>query len=508
MTSTKRDPSTSRWASLVRDPRRTANALAIAIIVVGTLIRIPQLFHNLVEAYAFRQTQTAFTVREFAENGIDLLSSPLPVFGPDANVPMEFPLFQGIGALLAQAGTSAEFAARLVSLVSFQVAAILLFLILRRWHGRAVAVTALLLYQFLPFSLLWGASSLIDFMSVALALGMVYLLDRWFDGGRGSWWFLAAGGLAAVLCALVKITTFPGWVILVVIAALILIHRAGFRYSWWRVLLGLIVVPAIGLAAGVTWTRHADAIKASRELTHFIVSSELNEWNFGTLAQRLDLENYLQIAQRVMQEIAGPALLGGVLAILAAIFARSFAERARIIGWIAVAVVVPFVFFNLYVVHTYYLIGIFPALVAATAIGLVWLWRRVAGSWKRPLVAATVGLGIFLGSMYTTPAGISDIYQWARGGQIPDQVTAIRALSEPDDLIVLIGCDWDPTWLYTADRRGVMFRDATSGSFWYDHEIQDYSLLFTCNPALDANAYLPVDTKLESTEYPYLFRLR
>ena len=87
----------------MRNDRRFRWAI-FGIVAVGTIIRIPQLGHSLAEAWSFRQTQTAFTVKEYVAHGIDLFSTPLPVFGPEAKVPMEFPLFQGVAALLAQLG--------------------------------------------------------------------------------------------------------------------------------------------------------------------------------------------------------------------------------------------------------------------------------------------------------------------------------------------------------------------------------------------------------------------
>ena len=491
---------------------RGAAWLAAAIIGVGTLIRIPQLFHDLVEAYSFRQTQTAFTVREYAEHGIDLLASPLPVFGPEANVPMEFPLFQAIASLLARLGLGADLASRLLGLVSFQIAAVLLLLLLRRWFDRTIGVVALVLFEFLPFALLWGASSLIDFMSVALALAMVLFLDKWFAADRGRWWWLAAGAASAALCALVKITTFPGWYLLLLAAAIVPLIREGWRAAWLRLLLGLVGAPAVGLAAGIAWTRYADAVKGAHEITAFLTSSALNAWNFGTLDQRLDPGNYAVIGRRIMYEIAGPALIGLVLAVLAAILLRGAAARVRTWGWIAAALAPPLVFFNLYVVHDYYLIGVFAAIVGASAIGLVWLWRRWAG-WRRlpdwlrsPVVAivALLGLGAFTA---LNPLGLDEVKQFLRGGEVPQQVVAIDELTRPDDLVVTIGCDWDPTWLYTADRRGVMFREADAGTFWEDHSVGDYAVLFTCNQALDPSEYLPAGARLEATPYPYLLRI-
>jgi hypothetical protein len=35
----------------------------------------------------------------------------------------------------------------------------------------------------------------------------------------------------------------------------------------------------------------------------------------------------------------------------------------------------------------------------------------------------------------------------------------IRAATNANDLILVVGCDWNPTTLYFADRRGLMLRN-------------------------------------------------
>ena len=237
-------------------------------------MRIPQLSHSLPENYRSRQTQTAYVIQKYASDGIDLLSTPLPVFGRDSNVPLEFPLFQALGALLVHTGLSPETAARLLALISFQVVGVMLSIIVFRWHGMTVAVAALALFEFLPFGLYWGTASLIDFFSVALALTMVYFLDRRFNGG--STLTLLAGSLAAVLAFLVKPTTAPSWSLLLLAAAAMVVYRIGWRGCWKRMAVGFAVGPGLGLIAATIWTAYADAVKRGKPLTEFLVSSALS----------------------------------------------------------------------------------------------------------------------------------------------------------------------------------------------------------------------------------------
>lgn len=486
-------------------PARRAAWLIGAIVAFGTAIRIPQLVHSLNEAYSFRQTQTAFTVREYAENGINLLTTPLPVFGPDSSVPMEFPLFQAIASFFASAGMPADMASRTLGLISFQAAAVLLALLLLRWHGRAVAVVGVALFEFLPYGLLWGASSLIDFMSVALSLLMVLGLERWFN--RGSVWWLVAGAVGAIAGFLVKVTTVPSWGFLVLVSIILVVRRFGWAKSWRRIVVGLAVGPALGFVGAIVWTMYADRVKSGLELTSYLTSSNLRTWNFGSLTARLDPETYRMILDRIAQEIAGFGLIGLLIALAAVIFQRRIDDRITTLGWLAVAVSGPLVFINLYYVHSYYLIAIYPAIVAAMAVGGVWLLRLLPFvDWRQRAVAATAIL-LLLVSTATSPLGRNDVAQWATNQATPALSNFLLAETQPDDLIILAGCNWDPSFLFYAHRDGVMFWIGDPQDFWQDHDVADYQWLYSCDGLATADDYLPAGWGLERQENEQFFQV-
>jgi hypothetical protein len=480
--------------------------LLTALVGIGTLIRIPQLSHSLFESYAFRQTQTAFVIRKYATDGIDLLSTPLPIFGKNSNAPMEFPLFQALGALLVHTGLSPDVAARVLALVSFQASALLLALILLRWHGRLVAVVAIALFEFLPFGLFWGTASLIDFFSVALALTMVYLLDRWFNGGSAL--ELGAGSLAAVLAFLVKPTTAPSWSLLLLVSAAIVIDRVGWRVSWKRIATGFLLAPGSGLLAAAIWTGYADSIKQNNPLTKFIMSTALRDWNFGTLAQRMDPTIYFTIIGRITGQIAGPGMVALLLGVVAAIVLPDLKNRLLNCGWFIVAFSAPVVFLNLYFVHTYYLIAIYPALVTVMAIGIVFVARLIPGArWQHIATAAVVVVAVFVTTL-VSPDARDDITGLIHGRPVPASLIGIRDLTPPISRIIMVGCDWDPSYLYYAQREGVMFRDSTPGSFWRTERIADYPFLFSCaDRGLNPQQWLPPGYRAVAESSPGLYRV-
>ena len=489
---------------MARLPTDTATRIVIATVTAGTLIRIPQLFHSLAEPYGFRQAQTAMVADVYASDGIDLLVTPLPIFGSSSDVPMEFPLFQGIASLGISAGLDSDVASRMLGLISFQVVAALLFVAVRRWHGSLPAAIAVVLFEVLPFGLFWGAASLIDFFSVALALAMVLALSRWFDGGP--WWTLAVGGVSGVLAFLVKVTTAPLYCLLLLAAALLVIGAAGWRRSWRRLLAGMAAGPGAGLIAAIAWTAYSDAIKIAKPQTAFLTSTALREWNFGSLAQRLDAHTWLRIGLRVLGEIALPAGLLLVLGVATVVLVRSRTRRIATAGWMATAAAGPLIFTNLYYIHSYYLIAVYPAVVAIMAIGAeaAWMWLRRLRWRPAVLTAAAIGM---VAAAVVVPGARRDVEGFATDSPIPVASRVIIDATPEGSRIVAIGCGWDPSLFYLAGRRGAMLGSWPADEFWASEPIGLYSYLYSCDVAFDPGLSLPAGTRAVPTSSVGLYEL-
>jgi hypothetical protein len=475
--------------------------VATVLVALGTLARIPQLSHSLANAHSFRQTQTAMVVREYVRHGIDLRSTPLPVFGAAADVPMELPLFQALAASVAHLGLEPGTAARLTGFVSFQVAAVLLFVLVRRWHGAGAALATLALFEFVPFSLQWGTASLIDFFAVALALAMVVALDSWLQRGHAS--ALVMGTLAAMAAFLVKSTTAPAWAFLIAISAVRLVYHSGWNGSRARIALAGIA-PLAGIAAAVMWTQYADRVKSGDPLTRFLTSDALSEWNFGSLEQRMSTATWTTIGDRVTSGIAGAGVLAVALALVVLWTRSRVLEAVALAGWISVAALSPLVFTNLYVVHTYYLIAVLPALVAAVGVALAVVSRRIEWSPARERTALALGVLVTLATTATSAAGLASLSAYRYDAPVPDLATAMSENSAPTDRWIMVGCDWDPVYLYYADRTGVMFRSEDVGEFWSrEPEPAAYSRIAVCSGDPDLLDYVPDGATLTSIPGPH-----
>lgn len=474
--------------------------------VLGAAIRIPQLFHSLNEMHGFRQTQTALVARSYAEHGINLLHTPLPVFGSGSDVPFEFPLFQAIAAVLARMGLSVDLSMRLLGLVCFQATAVLLFVLTSRWHGRRVATIAVVLLEFSPFGLAWGAASLIEFFAVALALGMVLALDHWFVGDR--WWWLAAGALSGWLALLIKVTTATAWIVLMVGSAFAVLVLRGWRSSWRRIVTGGAVVLVPGLVLTAAWTRHADQIKAKNPLTEGYTSAGLRDWNFGTPRQRIEISNYVTILDRVTGEIAGPFLLVLFAGVASAILGMGVADRVRRVAWIVAAAAGPLVFFNLYVVHNYYLCAVFPAITVFAALGIDGVARLVRDRPRAATAIAALATFFVLFCTASDRLGVRDIQQWEHKPPAPAQAAMLKAHTGPDEPIIFIKCDWSPVIPYYSERNAVMFTGAKDPGYWAQATDADkYHWLYSCKPNADPKPYLPPGTQATKADEPGLWHV-
>ncbi|MFV0493655.1 hypothetical protein [Mycobacterium sp.] len=522
-----------------------------AVIAVGTLVRIPQLFHRLNEMHSFRQTQTAYVALEYARRGINPLHTPLPIFGPDADVPMECPLPQAAAAVLIRLGLGSDAAMRIIGLIGFQAAAVLLAVLVFRWHGRLTALVVVVLYEFSPFGLAWGAAALIDFPAVALALGMVVGLDSWFRTASNVG--LLTGSICAWMTALVKATTLPAWCVLAGASALAVYLTTR---SLGRVAMGILAGPAVAVAVAMAWVRYGDSVKIQNPSTVFLTSENLRQWNFGTLGQRSHWAEYEPVLTRISDEIVGlssvppplPLAIFGLLAfvVFGILAAPTWVERIRRAGWLGVAASAPMLFFNLYQVHSYYLIAVFPAIVAVIGLGIVEVARRIRGRfavalcvpvvffnlnmaqsyfWTAlyPAIISTVTLGTVaavqrlprqaslvalagVAFVVTGSAAPQNLGQWTVSPQPDAGGERLRAATRPDDLILVANCDWDPTTLYYADRRGLMLTRFTPDA-WRRADISAYSYVYSCDPTAAVQQHLPPGYRVIPTSTTGLQRL-
>lgn len=480
---------------------RSTVGLMIAV-AVGVMLRWHQIGAPLDDEHLFRQAQTLFSASWYTKNGWDLGYAHLPVFGTATNVPFEFPIYQAAVSAVSSLGFDLETTAASVSLIVFESGAVLLWLLLKRWVDEPAAVIGAFLWQLLPFGLHWGTTPLIDFTSVALGLVAVLGADAYINDGRMG--ALAGASLATSLLLLVKPTTFPSiGMLLLLSAALASVPRAAVIR---RSAIGVVaaILPAAALAWW--WTSYADRVKAKSPRTDFLTSHRLADWNFGTTEQRLEIDNYLVIAQRLGDTQVGPWPLGIGLAIAICAFMGTRRNRRIIVGLMLAMIASPLIFFNLFLVHSYYLTAVYPVSVAILALAIATLVQKVHRIIPR-VVAALLALTALIGSMLMTRSGAEEALAFLRtSSSRPALMRALDELRPSRSPIITVACDWNPALMYATGRRGLMLRGSQRVS---DQELKElpYRYVVRCDRSADPHEFLPTTYSAQATDSPWIFRL-
>src|SRR3954462_14066832 len=175
--------------------RSASTAIAVSLLILSLLVRLPNLSSPLAEDHPFRQTQTAITAWSLVAEGIHPLAYQTPVFGPPWRVPFEFPAFQIVAALITRAGvTNLDVACRVAGLLFFYLSAGFLYSLCRSHiETRSACACIVLAYVWLPFDIFWSRTAMIDYASVAFSLAYMDAFWRWLKRRRALDLTLAIG---------------------------------------------------------------------------------------------------------------------------------------------------------------------------------------------------------------------------------------------------------------------------------------------------------------------------
>jgi hypothetical protein len=410
------------------------------------------------EIHQFRQLQTALSSRETAENGL-ALAYPMPLFGPPWSAPMEFPIYEAcVAKVSVMTGWAIEPAGRFVSMVFLYLAlpaclglaANLGIPPARRWLFAALILVS-------PVYAYYSRAIMIESTALCACAWFLLAYLRAIDSGSRKW--LAAAMAFGVIAALAKVTT-----LIVFLAAGAVYTLSGLRTVWpapkparnrmvmWIVSRGLLAtLPAI--VAGSLWVHYADLIKRSNPLSAFLASGPMTPFNFGTLHQRLSGEFWQRIAYHTANSVISPFSI--TLVLLFALFTPAgWSRRALLL--LAGFAAGPLIFSNLYFVHDYYFYGNGAFLLAALALA----WSRLLDNGSLPLAAKVSVIGLSLGLQLALYLQNYFTIQQRPMDESPELAHVLALSTEPDDVLLIYGQDWDSTTAYFANRRAVMVTDA------------------------------------------------
>lgn len=408
--------------------------------------------------HEFRQTQTALTIQSMQETGFKV-AYETPILGKPWSIPMEFPLYQGaVVGFCAITGKDIVDGGRWVSVLAF-LAGLPAFWFLLRGVGlsRGGAALALVPVVLAPVHQFFARTVMIESMAWAASAWFLVGVMRYRRTGdvHGLALALAAGAVAV----LVKPTTW---------SVFCLPWAAVFLRDAWRWRTGAaaattgrrLVVQAAGigvplLLCGFLWVARADAIKAQNPIAHFLLSSELRGFNFGTWEQRTSGESWGEMLGRWRDTVAPAWALVPGLAVALVGRGRRLVALAALLGFVGG----PMIFFNLYLKHDYYFFANAAGLAVAAGLGAAVLWERRGRWWQGPLPALCVVVLLAWGQWRTYATTLLPVQVEFMTGD-HGLTRAIRRVTDPGDVIVAHSPDWNSSLAFYSGRKMLMIPDA------------------------------------------------
>ncbi|OGE03651.1 hypothetical protein A3G16_01965 [Candidatus Curtissbacteria bacterium RIFCSPLOWO2_12_FULL_41_16] len=429
----------------------------IVVLLIHLLLSTIGWNNTINDHHGFRQTQTAITAYYVLKDGfrLDYLT---PVLGKPWSIPMEFPLFQWLVALLVM-GTkiNLDSAGRLLSITFFYLSLVPIYFLLDNLITKKRHIFVFLsLILASPVYIFWSRTFMIE--SLAMFLGFVFLVIISKLASKPKVPILLLAIVVGVLAALVKITTFA----IFDLAAIFLFLRFWRgRVSVGRIIQFLLTV-GTPLVVNFGWVYFSDYLKAQNEFAAgFITSGAMRFWNFGTLAQRFSYDSWVGVFN-----LAGPNIWGmhfvqsSFLTLIFIIIFYTFNLLLKgkyckeTFAFFLLFLAGPLIFTNLYIVHDYY----WYANAVFLLFSLGFLINSFLNISRLKIVAKFIVLPVILLTMYQAYfARYYSIQKFNNVAYLP-LANAIKYFTKPDDILLIHGFDWSSEIPYYSQRRALMDR--------------------------------------------------
>lgn len=423
-----------------------------AILLAALAVRLPWFLDPILNVHDLRQTQTAMQARNLVRDNFDLLHPRIDWLGSSPGyMALEFPVYQGIVAVLYRLFGVHEVFAKLVSLVAFGVSTISLYFLASRFAMRKVALWACAWFSFSPLMFFASTAVIPDMLTLALGLGALHLLA--VSNDRHSKTLLVAA-IAVTLAAFLSKSVmclplfFP--------VGYLLYQRLGSRFlvSPWSIVFGLVVIVPLGV-----WTGYTERLNAANNFGEHIPSEAL-QYAIGTWHDRVALDTHARLGQYYGFWILGA--VGLPLCVLGAIALwRRIDQHSAFFLWWAIGLVGYFAFYTVTIAHhSYYQLPMIPLISVAAGCGIIDLQRRAQGwpaVWRLSIAAAMTVLYLSWWWMPVAHAVQQDSIAMAAA-------KSIQAHTQPTDLVLVAAMHKEyaapadyrsyASILYYADRRG------------------------------------------------------
>ena len=370
---------------------------------------------------------------------------------------MEFPLYQFLVVKWIDfTGQDIAQGARTVSLLCFLVGLVACYRLLRMARfSMGGSCLALVLVVFSPVYLFFSRTVMIESLAWATSAWFLWGVLRFRQ--NGDWKWLSVVWIAGSIGVLVKATTWAAFCLPWALLFLNDLKNGRYRESQFkpRMLVEAFGIGVALLILGFAWVTYADSVKAQNPMAHFLMSSELTGFNFGSWAMRFGGLEWQTLLGRWHDAVMPwPVMVIGLLIAMWKPASRQFAA----IGFGAY-LGIQLVFFNLYLLHNYYFYAnaVFGALAVGGGIAAWWDQVRFGGKER---VVILVVLGAFTIGQFKRYESTLFPIQTAHATGDYGLTQAIRKTTFSDDVVVAHSTDWNSSIAYFTKRRMLMIPDS------------------------------------------------
>lgn len=419
--------------------------------------------HTLSDMHAFRQTQTAITSYYFMQGG-PFLRYETPIVGAPWSIPFEFPLYQWIVAAMATTfHTALEPTGRFVNELFFALSLFIIWTLLSEFGIRRLyRLIFLTLMLVSPQYVFWSRTFMIESTALFFCLAYLLFFVRYIRTHRAVNALL--GSLCGILGALVKVTTFPSFLL---VGTLLYAFSLGREHKFLRspaVLLRhaflLLTLTCLPILAAWEWTYFADQVKAQNTVGAGLTSARLWEWNFGSLDQRFQVYTWMTLVLRTIPDLLGNSVFAA-LPLCGLFFARRrlVPFLICIYGFLSVFLI----FTNLHVIHNYYAYAnglFFVAAISWCIVGLLESkkWHQVLGVTIFLIVTSVCIAGYYgRAKWFSNRKSEYSVAQKKNRVDMANIAQVVKNATQPHDIILVFGLDWSAELPFYSQRRALMW---------------------------------------------------
>jgi 4-amino-4-deoxy-L-arabinose transferase-like glycosyltransferase len=446
---------------------KVLNFILIAALFYFIFVNIINIDNPILDRNGFRQTQTALTSYWQIKEGFrfDYFT---PVLGKPWSTPFEFPIFQSIvSVIVIITNGNLEIIGKILSLIFSLGTLIYLNSILKQLSIDEITIKIIdIVYITMPTIVFWSGTFMIESSALFFTAASIFY---YIKSIRNENFFvnILLFALFLSLGMLQKITT---------IIVPFLFFGAAFTYFYFRKIIKiesykiliLILLVVLSCAIFLYWMTLSDFIKSQGEISRFVTSDALSNWNYGGVEEFVNIEYWKAIGLRALAMNSGIFVGAGL--IFFSLYEYGIRRNALVLTCILLFFLPMLIFKPLHRVHDYYQYS--NLIYLAVAVGIV-IGRQI----KNPTTTKSILITFIVASINVSVFfGIYASYKFKNINSLNNVDVEISKYiinnTSSDDVVLYLGKDWSSEIPYYSQRRAVMIPD------WYyarkgNEEIQE-----------------------------------